>query len=170
MCVLVGNMSVATLSMSMEQRRELSRLNRPRASRCLYGSPDPAELNRKYEQVSREHMQRFRDRWGYDPERDCPVTDHERYQWERVGAAEDAPKPPASPPTAEREHRDSSPDEPSVAVSSESPKQTLKQTQTTMEGEKSIRKIYHTLKRDFSCSECFCFGLMRFFKVLEWFV
>jgi Cyclin-dependent kinase inhibitor len=142
-CVLVGNMSVATLSMSMEQRRELSRLNRPRASRCLYGSPDPAELNRKYEQVSREHMQRFRDRWGYDPERDCPVTDHERYQWERVGAAEDAPKPPASPPTGEREHRDSSPDEPSVAVSSESPKQTLKQTQTTMEGEKSIRKNYY---------------------------
>ncbi|CAB3368181.1 Hypothetical predicted protein [Cloeon dipterum] len=75
-------MSVATLSVSMEQRRDVSRHQRARTSRCLFDRPNMEELQRKYEEQSREEMRRFKEEWGFDPERDCPVVGHVRFQWE----------------------------------------------------------------------------------------
>ncbi|XP_059476693.1 uncharacterized protein LOC132197421 [Neocloeon triangulifer] len=89
-------MSVATLSVSMEQRRDVSRPNRSSASRCLYGPPDREYLARKYEQCSREQAERFKDVWGYDPEKDCPVPGHDRFQWEPLNAAAAVQRPSPS--------------------------------------------------------------------------
>jgi hypothetical protein len=59
--------------------------------RCLFGSPDPVELKRKYDEIHEEERKRGAKKWGFDFETETPI-ENSRYQWERVASTSSVPK------------------------------------------------------------------------------
>uniref|UniRef100_A0AAV2IZ45 Cyclin-dependent kinase inhibitor 1B n=1 Tax=Knipowitschia caucasica TaxID=637954 RepID=A0AAV2IZ45_KNICA len=71
---------------------------RPSVRRCLFGSPDPVELQEIFQDFQQGEVRRFRDTYNFDPVEDRALSSG-RFQWE---ADADAPEFYRRPPHGRR--------------------------------------------------------------------
>lgn len=95
MCIKMSDVRLSNASPTLERvdARQPDSL-RPSVRRCLFGSPDPAELREFFEASRQEEEQRFRDTYNFDPVEDRPLSPG-KFVWEEW---KDAPEFYRRPP------------------------------------------------------------------------
>jgi len=61
--------------------------NRPRACRCLFGRPDPGDVDKFLQEADETYQREAERRWNFDFRAGRPLTDvnsQQRYEWVRV--------------------------------------------------------------------------------------
>lgn len=99
MCIKMSDVRLSNASPTLERvdARQPDSL-RPSVRRCLFGSPDRAELREIFEASMQEEERRFRDTYNFDPVENRPLSPG-RFVWEEW---EDAPEFYRRPPHVRR--------------------------------------------------------------------